>query len=100
MDGSIRPDVYALFVHNIRTGRYYEGTTIRGDCRILGWKGYWNPYREGNQNEPKDSPDNHIRNFRVGSRTVRGAARTRRRRQNSVSRHGPARPVPDSGSKR
>jgi len=24
-------------------------TTIRGDCRILGWKVDWNPYREGNQ---------------------------------------------------
>src|ERR1700683_1703292 len=50
----------------------------------------WNPYSKGKIDEPKVGQDNHIRNFRVGGSTVRGAAGTRSRHQNSVSQHGSA----------
>src|SRR5215472_1718516 len=56
---------------------------------------YWNASPMGEINEPKNGQDNHIKNFRVGCRTMRGAARTRSGPGKSVPhQHGPARSVP------
>jgi len=52
---------------------------------IIGLEGVLECVSKGKINEPKDVQDNHIRNFRVGCRTMRGAARTGSRRQNTVS---------------
>ena len=40
-------------LHNIRTGTHYEGTTIRGDCRITGSRAYLESYRRENQMKRK-----------------------------------------------
>jgi len=57
---------------------------------IMGLDGVLKYVSKGKINEPKDGQDNHISNFRIGCRTMRGAAGTRSRRQNSVSPHGPS----------
>ena len=57
---------------------------------IIGLEGVLESVSKRKINDPKVGQDNHIRNFRVGCSTVRGAAGTRSRQQNSVSQHGSA----------
>src|SRR5262249_7743733 len=55
---------------------------------------------EEESNEPKHGQDDRIRNLRAGGRAGRGVASAGRRRQDTVSQNGPARPVPDGGPSR
>src|ERR1700722_6186994 len=64
---------------------------------IIGLEVVLESVSKGQINDPKVGQDNHIRNFRVGCNTMRGAARTRSRRQNTVSQHGSSGSVPYGG---
>jgi hypothetical protein len=75
--------------HSSQQGVEIRKPIQRGSI-IIGLEGVLKSVSKGKINEPKDGPDNHIRNFRFAYGTLRGAARTRSRRQKSVSEHGTA----------
>src|SRR5260370_18170326 len=83
---SMRKSATAVF-NSSQQGVEIRKPIQRGSIIIIGLEGVSESVSKGKINEPKDGQDNHIRNFRVSSRSMRGAAKTRSGLQNSLSQH-------------
>src|SRR5258708_40131984 len=90
---SMRKSATAVF-NSSQQGVEIRKPIQKGSIIIIGLEGVSESVAKGKINEPKDGQDNHIRNFCVGCCTVRGAAGTRSRRQNTISQPSFAGSVP------